>query len=191
MVFEISRLDDLQGVPCDDNVTQWGWGHHRNGLGINGQGLVTNNVFRDNIAVDNVGTGMDFWRGYEPGYQAWTNNIFEYNTLRDNGTDIVQWERDQPLAPNARDGSGGGVTIANNIIAGAKCAGCVGPGATLRQYVDRVPQTALLTTLPMRERILTEIGIDVDTIIATATARASGANMAWPIPQGGTQLGAP
>jgi hypothetical protein len=215
--YDNSRWDYYAGVEqptsrpgpttCQD-ITQWRWGGHRTGLQINGQGLVTDNVFQDNISVDNEGLGVSIDRGFTPGYMPWERNVFNRITAVGNGRSLSQPERDNVFgAPNlnhnemtkagtfvlAADGKPV-VAITNSKIALLPQPEFNGTGAILQEYINGQPTGRLLADLdwPMQERALVEIGWDVNAVIDAAWQRAQTfAPVAYPAVNGGTQIAKP
>lgn len=131
---------------CPDNVTQWSWGGQRVGFALTGQGTMQNNIFRDVLAVDNMGVGFTAGRPYVGGTVG--GNVLQRFTLAGNGEGATGSEA-------ARGGQ-----IVNDL--GVQ----VLPGAPVldRRYVDRVLTDAPLLPWPMESRVQAELGVSVTSI---------------------------
>ena len=139
-------------------------GGDRVGFILFGQGTLTNNVFRDVLAVDNVGLGFDAHRPYTSG--AVGGNVIERATFTGNGAQLAPREALQ--GGNIYLGLPG-VDVRDSRIPNAPLA--QGGGAQLQMYVNRQPTGAPLTPWPMESRALAELGVSVDAVIEEYAAR--------------------
>lgn len=165
------------GAPCDDNIIDWNHGYARTGFSVWGQGTVKDNIFRDILAISNVGTGLSAAQPYENG--AKSNNVIDYATMLNNGADIPSWEAAQ----------GGNIAIrmsginnpTNSKIANSPWNN--GEGARFQyRYEDGVLTNIPLLPWPMEERIKSELGISVNEVITTAIKAGNGESVVWPVP---------
>ena len=146
------------GAPCDDNVIDWTWPQQRIAYQLFGQGILSNNVFRDNLAADAVGLGFG---ALNPGGGQYNSNTFDRFTLLNNGAEA-----------SASDGGKGaqvkllaGMTLTNSCISPKPAGWTQGAGARLQtRYVDGVLTSEPLWPWPMQGRAMAELGIDVTAI---------------------------
>ncbi len=154
------------GEPCPANITQWEWGGHRQGFNLFGQGELHDNVFRDILAVGNVGLG---WASQHPYGPDPVGTVIDHATLYGNGRDITSWEAAQggDIYIDRRDTvlSNGGLSVTNSRIANSPWAE-QGEGARFEhRYVDRQLTTQPLLPWPMEGRVKEEIGVSVEELI--------------------------
>jgi hypothetical protein len=192
---------------CDTHTTKWYDGGHRTNYSLYGQGFVNETEVRDNIGLDGEGICMSVNAVWETGRETtWANNTIANNTCRNSGTSLAVWELPETWAnrmgPNAFSNVQsypGWVTWSENILPGPLISTVLpqpsqyqGQGANMSyRYVDGIRTLAPLLPLPMEGRLQQEAGLSWGQVINTAINRAAGGTQAWPIPQGGTFLGAP
>ena len=145
--------DAVDGRSCDTSVADLSWAGQRAGFKFFGQGILRDNVFRDNLAADNAGLGFHY---SNPGGGQYGGSVIDRMTLVGNGADSP-----------AADGGKGAQAI---FPPGIPCTNCrIGAagtgGARLGRYVDRVPTGQPLTPWPMESRALAELGVSVNGII--------------------------
>lgn len=146
---------------CPDNVTQWSWGGQRVGFALTGQGTMTNNVFRDIVAKNNMGVGFVTSKPYGVGD---VNTTLDHATLSGNAAGTEFWERSQ--GGNILIGTTGVQTITNSNIQNSSLP--VGEGARLQnRYENRVLTNTPLLPWPMYGRILSELNVDVNQLIVS------------------------
>jgi hypothetical protein len=176
------------GDPCPTSITRWSWGNQQDAYSLWGQGEIRDNVFRDNIGLDSQGSGMNATDpSGTPGNKS--NNVMDRFTLRSTGTNIPEWQS-RNYGPNLQIAMGGVSAPTNSLIPLSPYP--LQDGARLtNRYIDGVYTSTPLKPWPMEQRAMAEMGVSINAIIDTAVNRAAGGSMAWPIPTGGTQLGAP
>ena len=140
-------------------VTDWTWPGQRVGIQHFGQGTMSGNVYRDNIAADSAGLGFS---ANNPGGGRWSGTVIERMTLFGNGSDASS--------------SDGGRGAQAKWPPGVACQNCrIGTagtgGAILQRYENRQPTGEPLTDWPMEGRALAELGVSVEAIIQEYSAR--------------------
>ena len=165
-VWNYGSYPTRPGPTTCTGVDKLGEGGDRVGFILFGQGTITNNVFRDVLAVDNVGVGFDAHRPYTAG--AVSGNVVERATLVGNGAQL----------PTSQRGQGGnmyislpGVDVRDSRIPGAPAQIAQGQGARLQMYVDRQPTGQPMTAWPMEGRAVAELGVSVNAIIQEYAGR--------------------
>jgi hypothetical protein len=111
-----------------------------------GQGTLRNNVFRDVLAIDNMGIGFAAMRPYAVG--AVSGNLLERFVLAGNGAGAAGWESAQ--GGNIYNGLG------VQVVAGAPNLG--------NRYVNRTLTAQSVLPWPMESRIQAELGISASVI---------------------------
>lgn len=160
---------DRPGTQCDD-ILQWSNGGQRYGIGLFGQGALTNNVFRDVLAADNVGAGFDAHRPYTSGPVS--GNVVERATLVNNGAQQPAWEAAQ--GGNIYLGLPG-VDVRDSRIPGAPAQIVQGGGARFtNRYVNRQLTNQPLLPWSMESRAVSELGVSINAIVTAAIEQSGG-----------------
>jgi hypothetical protein len=137
------------GANCDTAVTDLGGSNQRTGFELWGQGLLVDNVYRDVLAVGNMGYGLTVARPSGPGG---VRTLIDHATIYDNGGNNLLLD-------------GSDVTVTNSRIAGSQWAN-QGEGARFQyRYVDRQLTDVPLLPWPMEARIRSELGVSVGAIV--------------------------
>jgi hypothetical protein len=146
---------------CDTQVVNLQWPGQRVGMQFFGQGVMADNVFRDNLVADAAALGFS---ANNPGGGAWTGTVIERLTAFGNGAD----------APSADGGRGTQV----KLPPGVACQDCrieggqQGAGARLQtRYVDGALTDVLVLPLPMEGRAQAELGISINAIWSEYAAK--------------------
>jgi len=149
------------GAPCDTNVIDWTWPQQRIAFQLFGQGILSSNTFRDNLAADAAGLGFGI---LNPGGGRYSGNVFDRFTLLNNGDE----------ASAADGGRGSQIRLASGMTAGDVTNTCISPkpagwtngsGARLEyRYVDGALTDIPLLPWPMQGRAMAEMGVNATAI---------------------------
>ena len=165
-VWNYGSYPTRPGPTTCTSVDTLGEGGDRVGFILFGQGTITNNVFRDVLAVDNVGAGFDAHRPYTAGTVG--GNILERATLVGNGTALAGNETTQGRNIYANQGMIASIT--DSRIPGAPGV-TQGGGARLQRYANRQATGAPLAPWEMESRAVAELGVSVNAIIEEYAGR--------------------
>ncbi len=147
------------GANCDGSVTPWSWPGQRVGFQLFGQGILRDNVFRDNIGANNAGLGFSI---NNPGGGQYSGNVFDRFTLVGNGSD----------APSSDGGRGAQVSpSARSALTNSRIGTTGSGGAQLQRYMDRQATGEPLTPWPMESRAVAEMGVSIESIIQEYAGR--------------------
>ena len=161
---------------CDGHVTSWTWPGQRVGFQLFGQGTLSNNVFRDNLAANNAALGFSY---NNPSGGLGGGNTVDHMTLYGNGVDAADsdgGQGNQAVFPP-------GVTCTNCRIGSATTGD--GSGARLgNRYVNRQFTGDPLLPWPMESRAVSELGVSINAIVTSAIEQGGGvvAPIATPTP---------
>ena len=159
-VWDYGSYPNRPGPTSCTSVLDLNDGGDRIGFALFGQGTLSGNVFRDVLAVENVGLGFDMHRPYTSGTVS--GNLLERATLIGNGAILAPYERSQ--GGNIYLGMAG-LDVRDSRIQNAPAQIAQGQGARLQMYVNRQATGESMTPWPMNARALSELGVDIDAII--------------------------
>jgi len=140
---------------CDTNVIDWSWPGQRIGEQLFGQGVLSGNVFRDNLIGGAAGLGFGV---HNPGGGRYSGNVFDRFTLVGNGSDTasVDGGKGAQVQPAMRP------YLTNSCISPTPSGFAQGAGADVRYvYKDGVKTSTPLLPWPMEQRGRDELGISI------------------------------